>query len=222
VQGEVRHHLDFDPGYRPLEWSARGLGAPARLVQLAALVAVSRAWPRDMPTPGDEPSLLALVEAIRPGLFDAARTALAWMDSASRASERLEAELSRPAPAEWGGVIEATREDRAWLLDPERLETLEAARLDRVPALLSACADRLRRLGGGGLGTVVQGLATFDVWTERARGPWPREASAEERDGFLWSVREARLGLFAREGGPWPRARDLEAAWSARSRSPTA
>ena len=222
VQGEVRHHLDFDPGYRPLEWSARGLGAPARLVQLAALVAVSRAWPRDMPTPGDEPSLLALVEAIRPGLFDAARTALAWMDSASRASERLEAELSRPAPAECGGVIEATREDRAWLLDPERLETLEAARLDRVPALLSACADRLRRLGGGGLGTVVQGLATFDVWTERARGPWPREASAEERDGFLWSVREARLGLFAREGGPWPRARDLEAAWSARSRSPTA
>lgn len=222
VQGEVRHHLDFDPNYRPLDWSARGLGAPASLVQLAALLTIAQAWPARHPVPTNETALLALLDAVRPNLFQASHGVLAWMEAASRAVERLDAELARPAPAEWGPVIDATRADRAWLLDPERLETLDSGRLARVPVLLGACTDRLRRLSGGGASAVLQGLAGLDGWLGNANASAPRGVSASDWLGFVWLVREARLGLFAREGGPWPRVRDLEAAWGALLRSPTA
>ena len=213
VKGEVRHHLDFDPGYQPLVWSARGLGAPATLVHLAATLTVAQAWPSDRATPADEPTWLALLEAIRPRLFDAARATLAWLDRASAAAERLQVELERPAPADWAGVIAVTRDDREWLLDPERLASLDAARLQRVPAMLAACTDRLRRLGGGGAPAVLQALATFDDWIERANSPEPRRVAASAWREFVWLVREARLGLHAREGAPWPRARDVERTW---------
>jgi ATP-dependent helicase HrpA len=222
VQGEVRHHLDFDPNYRPLDWSARGLGAPASLVELAALLTVTQAWPAGHPVPTSETALLALLDAVRPGLFQASHGVLAWMEAASRAVERLDAELARPAPAAWGSVIEATRADRAWLLDRERLESLDPGRLARVPVLLGACTDRLRRLSGGGATAVLQGLAGLDGWLGNANASAPRGVSASDWLAFVWLVREARLGLFAREGGPWPRVRDLEAAWGALSRSPTA
>jgi hypothetical protein len=222
VQGEVRHHLDFDPGYRPLEWSARGLGSPAGLVQLASLLTVSLAWPASHSTPRDEVQLLALLDAIRPGLFEASHQVLAWMETASRCAERLEQEFARPAPSDWAAVIAATREDREWLIDSGLLESLDARRLKRVPVMLGACTDRLRRLAGGGAPAVVQALAGLDDWLGRANASAPRGASASGWLEFQWLVREARLGLFAREGAPWPRVRDLEAAWAALSRSPTA
>jgi ATP-dependent helicase HrpA len=222
VQGEVRHHLDFDPGYRPLEWSARGLGSPAGLVQLASLLTVSLAWPDSHATPRDEVQWIALMDAIRPRLFEASHRVLAWMDAASKATERLEQELARPAPTDWGATIASAREDRAWLLETGRLESLDAHRLMRVPILLGACTDRLRRLAGGGAPAVVQALAGFDDWLGRANASAPRGASASGWLEFQWLVRESRLGIFAREGAPWPRVRDLEAAWSALSRPPTA
>jgi ATP-dependent helicase HrpA len=222
VQSEVRHHLDFDPNYRPLDWSARGLGSPAGLVQMAAVLTVTQAWPADRAVPNDEAALIALLDAMRPGLFQSSHAVLAWMEAASRAVERLDLELSRPAPAEWEPALAATHEDRAWLLDPDRLETLDARRLARVPLLLGACTDRLRRLAGGGAPAVVQALAGFDDWLGRANASAPRGASASGWLEFQWLVRESRLGIFAREGAPWPRVRDLEAAWSALSRSPTA
>ena len=222
VQSEVRHHLDFDPNYRPLDWSARGLGSPAGLVQMAAVLTVTQAWPADRAVPNDEAALIALLDAMRPGLFQSSHAVLAWMEAASRAVERLDLELSRPAPAEWEPALAATHEDRAWLLDPDRLETLDARRLARVPLLLGACTDRLRRLSGGGSASVMQSLAGFDGWLGNANASAPRGVSASDWLGFGWLVREARLGLFAREGGPWPRVRDLEAAWASLSRSPTA
>ena len=222
VQGEVRHHLDFDPNYRPLDWSARGLGPPAGLVQLAALLTITQAWPVDRPVPCTETDLLALIEAVRPNLFQASHGVLAWMEAASRAVERLDAELARPSPAEWAPALAATREDRAWLLDADRLEALDARRLARVPILLAACTDRLRRLSGGGATAVLQALAGFDDWLGNANASAPRGASASDWLAFVWLVREARLGQFAREGGPWPRVRDLEAAWKSLSRPPTA
>ncbi|MFM7806384.1 MAG: DUF3418 domain-containing protein, partial [Planctomycetota bacterium] len=217
VKGEVRHHLDFDPGYQPLVWSARGLGAPATLVHLAATLAVAQSWPAAVPTPGSESELLSLLDAMRPHLLDAARATLVWLDRASIAAERLQAELDRPAPSEWSSVIAITREDRAWLLDPDRLVALDAARLQRVPALLGGCTDRLRRLGGGGAPAVMQALAAFDDWIERANSPGPRGVAASAWRDFMWLVREARLGLHAREGAPWPRARYVERAWLALS-----
>jgi ATP-dependent helicase HrpA len=222
VQGEVRHHLDFDPNYRPLEWSARGLGPPAGLVQLAALLTITQAWPADRPVPRSEAGLFALIEAMRPNLFQASHGVLVWMDAASRAGERLDAELAGASPAEWAPALAATREDRAWLLDTERLETLDACRLARVPILLGACTDRLRRLSGGGATAVLQALVGFDEWLGNANASAPRGASASDWLAYAWLVREARLGVFAREGGPWPRVRDLEAAWKALSKPPTA
>jgi hypothetical protein len=191
-------------------------------VQLASLLTVSLAWPERQATPGDEMQLIAALDAIRPRLLESSHRVLAWMDTASRATERLDQELARPAPADWASVIEGSRMDREWLLDPQRLESLDARRLMRVPAMLGACMDRLRRLAGGGAPAVVQALAGFDDWLGRANASAPRGASASGWLEFQWLVRESRLGLFAREGAPWPRVRDLEAAWSALSRSPTA
>jgi len=139
-----------------------------------------------------------------------------------RSAERLEQELARPAPSDWAAVIAATREDREWLIESGLLESLDARRLKRVPAMLGACTDRLRRLAGGGAPAVAQALAGLDDWLGRANASAPRGASASGWLEFQWLVREARLGLFAREGAPWPRVRDLEAAWAALSRSPTA
>ncbi len=215
LRSEVRHHLDFDPGYQPLVWSARGLGSPASLVQLAAMGAVARACLGDRATPSCEHELNAAVDAGRAALLACTQATLRWMDAASLACEALQRELARPAPAEWGPILAAARSGRDWLLRRERLETLDAAHLSRVPAMLAACTDRLRRLSGGGAPAVAQALAGFDDWFERANSSGPRGVSASAWRDFGWLVREARMGLHARDGAPWPRLRDVQAAWEA-------
>jgi hypothetical protein len=60
---------------------------------------------------------------------------------------------------------------------------------------------------------VRQSLSAFDPWIERAQAPRPNTASTDAWTAFQWQVREARLGLHAREGGPWPRLRDVESSW---------
>jgi hypothetical protein len=62
---------------------------------------------------------------------------------------------------------------------------------------------------------VAQSLSGFDDWIERANSSGPRGVAASAWSDFVWLVREARLGLHAREGAPWPRLRDVQAAWQA-------
>ena len=98
LRSEVRHHLDFDPGYQPLVWSARGFGTPASLVQLAALRSVAQSCLVDSPTPRTAVELCGLVDAARARLLECARDTLRWMDSCSMACEVVQRELERPAP----------------------------------------------------------------------------------------------------------------------------
>ena len=213
LRSEVQHHLDFDPGYQPLVWSARGLGSPASLVHCAAHRSVHAACLGDGPMPQTAMQLQERVDAGRGRLLACVRATLQGLEALSLASERLQQELARPAPADWGWVVSATRDDRAWLADLQHIESMSDRQFARLPALLEACCERLRRLSGGGAAAVRQSLSAFDPWFERVQAPRPLTASADAWTAFQWQVREARLALHAREGGPWPRLRDVESSW---------
>jgi len=212
LRSQVQHHLDFDPGFQPLQWSARGLGAPAGLVHAAAMRSVQiacvgkGAWPRT------ESELEACIDRGGAGLLEASQAVLRIMDAASRVAERLRKELDRPAPAEWSDLVERTRREVEWLLGVEGLERSSPSLFQRLPELLQACVDRLHRLGGGGAVSVRQALETLAPWQERARSQPPPGLAARR---FQEMVLEVGLGLHARGGGPWPRVRDLDRAWAA-------
>ena len=221
LRSEVQHHLDFDPGYQPLVWSARGLGSPASLVHLAARRAVHAACLGDSATPRTGAQWQGCLDAGRPRLLGCVRATLQGLEALSLASESLRRELERSAPADWSPVIAVTRDDRDWLLRLDQMEALPDARFARLPALLQACAERMRRLAGGGVVAVRQAMAAFEPWMERAEGARPGAADLGAWLDFHWLVRESRLGLHAREGGPWPRLRDVERAWDALHQAPS-
>ena len=211
LRSQVQHHLDFDPAFQPLQWSARGLGSPAGLVHVAAVRAVELACVGNDPWPRNGRDLEACIDRGGAGLLAASQQVLRVLEEASRAAERLRRELDRPAPPDWAEVLDRSRAEARWLLGPEGLERSSARMFGRLPALLQALADRLQRLGGGGAGSVRESLQAMDAWDRRARNPSTNDGATK---AFRELVLEAGLGLHARGGGPWPRLRDLERAWA--------
>ncbi|NBX24940.1 MAG: ATP-dependent RNA helicase HrpA [Planctomycetes bacterium] len=212
LRSQVQHHLDFDPGFQPLQWSARGLGSPAGLVHAAAVRSVQIACVGEGAWPRSEQELQACIDRGGAGLLAASRTVLRVLEGASRAAERIRGELDRPSPADWSDLVDRTRHEMEWLLGPEGLERSSPRLFQRLPELLQACVDRVQRLGGGGAVAVRQSLEALQAWQEIGRTKAPPGLAGRR---FREMVLEAGLGLHARGGGPWPRVRDLERAWAA-------
>jgi ATP-dependent helicase HrpA len=200
-RGPVQHHLDFSPEFRPLEWSARGLGSPARLVHVASLQAVQRACLSGHPPVRSERELESALARGQPVLLQAARQVMGVLEEAARVQERLDAELARPAPTDWTTVVRWTRQDQAWALGESVLEWGDGDVFLRLPEMLQACLDRLQRLAGGGVRQVEAAMHAVEPWLQRA--------TASGDTGLESLARRVRLGLHARGGGPWPRLRDL-------------
>ncbi len=202
-RGPVQHHLDFSPEFRPLEWSARGLGSPARLVHVASLQAVQRACLAGHAPVRSEREFEQALARGASGLLQATRQVMGVLEEASRVQARLNAELARSAPPDWNAVVAWTRQDQAWLLGASVLEWGSDDEFLRLPEMLQACLDRLQRLAGGNAHQVEALMQTVEPWLQRA--------TASGDPGLESLARRVRLGLHARGGGPWPRMRDLPA-----------